>query len=141
MTISLPKGSLISLAGTDLSEHNRSSAQIDFESISLGERTLGGTLRKQFITRKRRISVSWENLPALDTQTVDGKAGRNTIKTLIETMMLLNNSSSALTYKEVNTSDVQTTTSLNVFVDSYNETLVRRADHQLWNISITFVEE
>ena len=134
----LPKGSLVKLNTTELSEHNRSEFQDDIEALKTDNRTVNGTMRRYYIASKRKIFFSWEMLPALDTQTVDGKAGRNSIRSFRDTNI---GSTITLTYKEVNASNVQTDVSLTCFIDDYSETLVKRFDRQYWNVQITLVEQ
>ena len=143
MTLILPKGSLIQIDGIDLSEHNRSSASIDVKPIGSSNVTILGRTRKQQITMKRTLSVSWQHLPALDSQTVDGKAGRNTINFLLPQTYwdLFNNSAAVVSYYEVDNNNVQTRTTFNAFLDSYNEELLKRFSYQHWNVSLSLVEE
>lgn len=138
MPINLPKGSLITVNTTTLSDHNRSAAQLSREIVKFDQRTVTGSMRRYYVAQKRRLTVSWEMLPALDGQTVDGKAGRNSLKTLYETNM---GSTVSVSYYEVDASNSQVQASFTGFIDSYEETLVKRFDSQLWNVSITFVEQ
>jgi hypothetical protein len=138
MALTFPKGALITINSTDLSDHNRSGFQDNLEELKTDNRTVNGTMRRYFISSKRKFSFSWENLPALDTQTVDGKAGRNSIRGLHDANM---NSVVTLTYKEVNGSNVQVNVSATCFIDSYSETLVKRYDRQFWNVEMTLIEQ
>lgn len=138
MAIALPKGSLIKINSTELSEHNRSAMRLEREAIKFDKRTVTGTMRRLYIASKRTLSISWERLPALDSQTVDGKAGRNTLKSLYDSNI---GSSITVSYYEVDSSNQQTPVTFTGFIDSYQEELVKRFSSQLWNVSITLVEQ
>lgn len=138
MALTLPKGSLVTLAGTQLSEHNRAAYDISNDELMANNRTVNGTMRRYFVASKRRFAIKWDFLPALDAKTVDGKAGRNSLKSIYTTNM---GTSVNLTYKEVNVSNVQVDVSHTVFIESYQETLVKRWDQQYWNVQITLVEQ
>lgn len=137
MAITLPKGSLITVNNVTLSDHNRSEARIEYENVRQDVRLASGTMRRYFIANKRRLSVSWEMLPALDSQTVDGKAGRNTLKYLFDTYSGV---PVTVSYYEVDTTNTQVTRSFTAFIDSYAESLVKRFDAQYWNVEVSFVE-
>lgn len=137
MPITLPKGSLIKVNGVELSEHNRSAPQISFEPVKYDVRLASGTMRRYVVGNKRILSISWEMLPALDSQTVDGKAGRNTLKSLVEMNM---GDTVTISYKEVNATNDQTEVSFTAFIDSYSESLMKRFDAQYWNVEVSFVE-
>jgi len=140
MTVSLPKGSFILVNGTPLSEHNRSGGAIQKEMLGVSARTIVGTMKRQSFVGKRTISVSWEHLPALDDQTVDGKAGRNTIRDLVDQDWTNNLVPYTIVIHEVDDNNVQTDTTISAFVDSYSEELIKRYAYQHWNVSISFVE-
>jgi hypothetical protein len=138
MAISLPKGSLITINSTQLSEHNRSAMQLQREILKSDQRTVTGVMRRYFINQKRRIAISWERLPALDNQTVDGKTGRNSLKTLYESNI---GNTVTVSYYEVDSNNNQTQVTFTGFIDSYEETLLKRYNSQLWDVSITLVEQ
>jgi len=138
MAISLPKGSLITINSTQLSEHNRSAMQLQREILKSDNRTVTGVMRRYFINQKRRITISWERLPALDNQTVDGKTGRNSLKALYEANI---GNTVTVSYYEVDSNNNQTQVTFTGFIDSYEETLLKRYNSQLWDVSITLVEQ
>jgi hypothetical protein len=94
MPISLPRGSIFSIEAKDLlanpagttkiwnkvTEHNRSEFNIDVERIEKVVRTSNGTLRKNFITDKRKFSTSWNMLPSYRTLTVDEAWGAEDLR-------------------------------------------------------------
>lgn len=140
MTIYLPKGALITIDGVELSDHNRSPAQIDYELIQSGDRIVDSTLRRRILVHKTKLAISWELLPALDEQTVDGKAGRNTLSEMVSDEWNLISTFRTLSYKEVDSQNVQTNKTLSMMIDSYSEELVYRHNKQLWNVNMTLVE-
>jgi len=95
MTIILPRGSILSIEAIDLlasppgttkvwnkvTEHNRSDLGVSIERIEKVTRTSNGTLRKNYITDKRRFSASWTMLPSYRTLTVDGAWGAEDLRT------------------------------------------------------------
>lgn len=138
MTITLPKGSLVNLATKDLSEHNRQAFEVPLDDLKTDARTANGFMRRYYVASKRKFTLSWNMLPALDGQTVDGKAGRNTIRGIHDTNIGI---TLTLIYGEVDSSNNPSAITVTVFIDSYSETLVKRYERQFWNISMTLVEE
>jgi hypothetical protein len=94
MAMILPRGSILSIEATDVlastpgttktfnkvTEHNRSDLGISIERIEQVTRTSNGTLRKNYITDKRRFSASWTMLPSYRTLTVDGAWGAEDLR-------------------------------------------------------------
>ena len=95
MAMILPRGSILSIEATDVlasppgttktfnkvTEHNRSDLEVSVERIEQVTRTSDGTLRKNYITDKRRFSASWTMLPSYRTLTVDGAWGAEDLRT------------------------------------------------------------
>jgi len=95
MAMILPRGSILSIEATDVlasppgttktfnkvTEHNRSDLDVSIERIEQVTRTSDGTLRKNYITDKRRFSASWTMLPSYRTLTVDGAWGAEDLRT------------------------------------------------------------
>lgn len=95
MAMILPRGSILSIEAIDLlasppgttkiwnkvTEHNRSDLGVSIERIEKVTRTSNGTLRKNYITDKRRFSASWTMLPSYRTLTVDGAWGAEDLRT------------------------------------------------------------
>jgi hypothetical protein len=91
----LPRGSILSIEATDVlasppgttktfnkvTEHNRSDLGVSIERIEQVTRTSDGTLRKNYITDKRKFSASWTMLPSYRTLTVDGAWGAEDLRT------------------------------------------------------------
>ena len=90
----LPRGSIISIEAKDLlatpagtskvwnkvTEHNRSEFTIATERIEKIQRMSNGTLRKNYITDKKKFSTSWSMLPTYRTLTVDGFWGAEDLR-------------------------------------------------------------
>jgi len=140
MAIFLPKGSLITADSVVLSDHNRSAARLNWEPLKTDERTIAGYLKRQVTASKRVLAVTWDMLPALDSQTVDEKAGRNSLKTLVDSWAAKQDSIT-ISWYELDTNNLQTLVSMEAFLDSYQESLVKRFTRQFWNISIGFIEK
>ena len=95
MAMILPRGSILSIEATDVlasppgttktfnkvTEHNRSDLDVSIERIEQVTRTSDGTLRKNYITDKRKFSASWTMLPSYRTLTVDGAWGAEDLRT------------------------------------------------------------
>ena len=95
MAMILPRGSILSIEAIDLlasppgttkvwnkvTEHNRSDLGVSIERIEKVTRTSNGTLRKNYITDKRRFTASWTMLPSYRTLTVDGAWGAEDLRT------------------------------------------------------------
>ena len=95
MAMILPRGSILSIEAIDLlasppgttkvwnkvTEHNRSDLGVSIERIEKVTRTSNGTLRKNYITDKRRFTVSWTMLPSYRTLTLDGAWGAEDLRT------------------------------------------------------------
>lgn len=137
MTLILQKGSLIVLGGIALSEHNRSSLAIPHQPVKTDKRLANGGMRRYFVANKLTFSFSWEKLPALDEQTVDGKAARNSIRNL----WLANPGEIVMTYKEVNNNNNQISSQYTVFIDTYQDELLKRLSYQQWNVQMTLIEK
>jgi hypothetical protein len=94
MALTLPRGSIFSIEAKDLlatpagtvnqfnkvTEHNRTDFSINVERIEKVVRTSNGTLRKNYITDKRRFSMSWTMLPSYRSLTVDGAWGAEDLR-------------------------------------------------------------
>lgn len=82
--LTLPVGSILYFdTGTDaavptwtaISEHNRSSVNLDLIRIEKTQRMSNGFLRKVWIADKRTLNTTWVSLPTYASMTVDGKWG------------------------------------------------------------------
>ena len=90
-----------STAFYSLTDHNRDPFQIGYETIEKASRMADGTMRKFVVARKKRVSVSWKDIPSGTltpanpvssslafsglTFTVDGNKGGAWMKSFYET--------------------------------------------------------
>ena len=86
-SIVLPVGSLIKFNSVALSEHNRSPMAMGYNRIEKTQRMANGTLRKFFITDKKTLNVSWDQLPSYSNYTIDGGYGALDLKTFYESTL------------------------------------------------------
>jgi len=139
----LPVGSLITMNGNNLSEHNRAPVTVSINRIEKVQRMSNGTLRKFSIADKKIISASWSNLPSRSNYTVDGFYGARDIKDFYESSA--GKGTFALTVKYGSTANAE---NLIVVFNSCSFELVRRnakvlptdTPQELWNVSLSFEE-
>jgi hypothetical protein len=136
--ITLPKGSLITFGTTQLSEQGRTALEVSPDPIVNDVRLANGSMRRYYVASKKKFKFSWTMLPALDGQTFDGKAGRNTLASFYVSNI---DNTFTLKYKEVDGSNNQTDISTTVFIESYSESLEKRWGAQFWNVSMSLVEQ
>lgn len=128
----------MTLGGTQLTEHGRQGFQLSPDPIVTDVRLANGTMKRYFVATKRKFSFSWNMLPALDSQTLDNKTGRNTLRTLYDANI---DNSLTFIYKEVDSNNNQTDVTTTVFIESYSESLEKRWDSQFWNVNLSLVEQ
>ena len=94
LTTYMPRGSILLIEAKDLlatpagttkiwnkvTEHNRSDLAVQIDRIEKVERTSNGTLRKNYVTDKRKFSLSWSMLPSYRTLTVDEAWGAEDLR-------------------------------------------------------------
>ena len=151
----LPRGSALLIEAKDLlatpagttkiwnkvTEHNRADLAISIERIEKVERTSNGTLRKNYITDKKRFSTSWSVGPSYRTLTVDGgweaedlrtfylgDEGKQSFKIRINLAKTGSDQSSS-GYEEYN-----------VVFASCNFSVIKRGLQPFWNVSIELDE-
>lgn len=132
MAITLIKPRLMTWAGNAISDHNRSSLSIDVNRIEKSQRMANGTLRKYVIADKRQFSCSWQNLPKLTSQTVDGFWGGEDIENFYNT----NPGSFALTITDGD--DVVST--YTVMITSFSREILKRGSVDLWSVKVQMDE-
>ena len=126
--------SLISLNGTDITEHGRTMSS-DYATNGTTISLSRGIDKKYFKKSKRTFTLSFRMLPSSTDHTVDGRAGRNFLRTLVETK-----SSVSMTIKDTSNIYSYSTT---VFITSYNENLLRRdyeVGYDFYDVTITLEE-
>lgn len=143
--ITLPVGSLITMNGNNLSEHNRAPVTVSINRIEKVQRMSNGTLRKFSINDKKIISTSWANLPSRSNYTVDGFYGARDIKDFYESSSGKGSFVVTVKYGNGGTGNVET---LTMVFNSCSFELVRRnakvsptdTPQELWNVSLSFEE-
>lgn len=129
--IFLPKGSIMLWNTVSITEHNRQPIKVSVERIEKGGRMANGTMRKYFIADKRTWSTSWEQIPDLTSETVDGKWGGNDIENFY------NNTPGAFTLGiKTSSGTVQYT----VMFTEFSKEIVKRGRYNAWNIDLTMEE-
>lgn len=132
MVVTMAKPTLVRLAGVELSDHNRSALAIAPERIEKKIRTANGSLRKYHVADKLTFSMSWEMLPLLSSQTVDGKGGAVTIRNIYVT----NKGPMSFDIRNHN----GTTSTFTVMFVSCNWTIVKRWDVEYRDVDISLEE-
>lgn len=151
----LPRGSIISIEAKDLlatpagttktwnklSEHNRSEFTISIDRIEKVQRMSNGTLRKNYITDKRRFSTSWNMIPSYRDLTVDGGWGAEDLRAFY-----LGEGSGSFNIRinmAKNGSD-QTTSGYEAYTVVFSQaptfTLLKRGLQPFWNVNIDLEE-
>lgn len=144
-----------------LTDHNRQPITFDYEIVEKSNRMADGTLRKFVVARKKKISVSWNELPSgtstpsLSNQgyaiTVDGYKGAAWIKSFYE-----QNVFNPLTITVTHSQDTASANAasafypspsssanekINCFMTSFNYEVVKRYTYtDLVNIRMEFTE-
>jgi hypothetical protein len=132
-----------------LSDHNRSPVQQSYEVIENSKRMANGTMRKYVVASKKSWSLSWDMLPGISNQTVDGYLGAmalqdfyaNNFKSSIILSLYAGDTTSPTKAKGI-TSQIPTAgTPTKVFISSFSCTINKRlGDIDYWNVSMDFVE-
>lgn len=120
-----------------LSEHSRAELALTPLRIENKKRMVDGTLRKNVIATKWQFSTSWNLLPSLDAQTVDGNAGAAAMRAFY----LANDGVFAVTLRYTDESGVQSY-DLNMMFSDFSYTVVKRstAGFDLVNVSMALEE-
>lgn len=123
---------LIRINSNAVTDHNRAPLQIDTTRISNEQRMADGTLRRWFVADKRTFTLSYDNLPAVSTFTVDGFWGVNNL----ETFYYANPGSFPF---ELTHSD-GTVETFTVMWETFTKTLESRGAVDFYSLSATFLE-
>ena len=118
--------------GNAITDHNRQQLSIDVERIEKKQRMANGTLRKYIVADKRNFSTSWQMLPKLSSQTVDGFWGADDIEQFYNTV----GGSLSL---ELSDGDGETYTFTVMFSD-FSKSVVKRGSVDFWEISVAMEE-
>lgn len=127
MSLSYPTAISVTPSGgslTDLSDHGRSPVVETREERAVDVELANGSIRKYVKAVKHTWSMEWVWLPDQDSDTVDGKAGRETMRG----MFSVSNSGQpfTLTFRDRASTGGTTTRTYTVFVASYSDDLIRR---------------
>lgn len=142
MKFTLPKGSLCDIQFDNdslvLTEHGRGDVNITPEELKTPIRLANGKMVKYSLGFKNTFSFTWQMLPGLDENTVDGKAGRDRLADAVRN----NTGTAVLRIKSHNDVGEEYTDTYVVFVETYQEVLIRRwATDQFWNVTLNLVEQ
>lgn len=132
MPMTFTKPRLMRWNGNAVTDHNRQQLQIDVERIEKKQRMANGTMRKYIVADKRTFATSWNMLPKLTSQTVDGFWGADDIETFYNTVT----GSFSL---EISDADGETNT-YNVMFSDFSKTISKRGSRDFWEISVTMEE-
>lgn len=80
MALTFARPRLITFAGNNITDHNRTPLGTSVERIETKNRMANGIARKYWVADKRTFTTSWDMLPTVDTQTVDGFHGAQWIR-------------------------------------------------------------
>lgn len=140
MALTFARPALVSLGGNVLSDHNRSELGISVERIETKQRMANGTMRKYWVADKRTFTLSWDQLPTINSQTVDGYLGGSALETLYNTSV----GAVSLLVRTKSTGNAPytyTDTPYTVMFTDFTKSVQKRwATYELWNVSITLEE-
>jgi hypothetical protein len=131
-----------SLQWNKLTEHNRSSFNVDNNRIEQAQRTSNGTLRKFFIADKKTFSVSWDMLPSYRTLTVDGAWGAEDIRSFYNSIAGQGVFKIKINLAKNGTNDTETVKAeeYDVVFTNCSFTVLKRGLQPHWSVSITLEE-
>lgn len=129
----LPIDCILTFASQRITDHKRSPVSVDFKPIEFKKRMANGTLRKLLVAEKRSFKVSWEKVPRLDTQTVDGFMGATNL------ISFYKNHPQEFTLKI--TYGNSTTENIQVMFGSFNYSIANRSKYtDFYDIDLTMDE-
>ena len=132
--LTLPVGSAVSVAGIQLSEHNRQPITLSADKIEQSQRMADGSLRKYFIANKYTINLSWNDLPSTSLYTVDGKYGALDIKSWYDSIQVTPVEVILKTNVEYGSpGTVNSSITFNGIVTAYSATVKRRGLREFGN--------
>lgn len=130
----MPYINLFSLNGVEFTDQGRTVSE-NLEQRSVNVQLASGRIKKYVMGNKKRWSVSWEWLPQDQSLTADGKGARNELKSLAFT---------GNTYTLLMRDSVGQTNVYVVFIEAYNESLIRRDminNQFFYNVSLELMEQ
>lgn len=132
MAMTFPKDALLIFGGNKVTDHNRSDLDIDVERIETSVELANGSIRTYHRADKHTFNVSWEFIPSLAAETVDGFWGG---KNLYD-FYLANTGTFTLGVTNKDT----TVTNFVVKFESFDKAVVKRWGKEYWDISVTLRE-
>lgn len=127
---------LITLNGIELTDQGRTLSE-SREERAVSVQLANGKIKKYVMGEKHRWSVSWTWLPNASSLTYDGKAARDTIRPLAYT-------GNTYSFTIKSTVGENPLASYTVFIESYEEEVVRRDtinNEFYYNVSIELMEQ
>lgn len=128
----LPKPRLMRWNGNAITDHNRQPLGIDVDRIEKKQRMANGTLRKYIVADKRTFSTSWNMLPKLTSQTVDGFWGADDIEAFYNTV----SGSFTLELTDADGEVVEYT----VMFSDFSKSITKRGSVDFWEVSVSMEE-
>lgn len=141
--------------GTKVTDHGRKTLTQDVEFIGNDKRMADGTLRRQFIARKKKWNVSWEMVPSSNNiagslKTADGGMSGEQIEEFYFAnqgkfrMILRRGSAMSLSDPSPAESAIPFEDSnfyvANVMFTEFSKEVVKRGKIDFWNINVTLEE-
>lgn len=134
MPLTFVKPRLMRWNNNAITDHNRQPLTISVERIEKATRMANGTMRKYVVGDKRTFTTSWQNVPKLDANTVDGFYGGGSMETFY------NNNKGSFPL-EITEADGTVTTYTVMFTDFSKDIVFRgTSGKDLWNVNVTMVE-
>ena len=116
----MPFEALIKLDDIELSDHFRAPVSVEREGRMVEVELASGKIKRYWKGSARStFSISWQWLPSLDESTIDGLAGRDTLRDEFKDSQVTH----TLLFRDEDGDEEQYT----VWVDSYSEEITRRA--------------
>lgn len=129
----LRKGQIMTWAGVEVTEHNRSELSITPKRYENMQRMWNARARKYVIADKYTFSVNWTKLPSESSWTVDGKMGGKALKDF------WHNNAGAFTMRITNGDG--TYKDYSVMITDFSWKIVKRAHaYDLWDVSVELEE-
>ena len=120
---------LVQLNGVDLTDESRQPLQESRDERSVVVDLASGKKKKFIKGIRRKWSISWDNVAMTATDTVDGKGGRNEIRSLAQS----GGSMTLVIQDGRNTPETYT-----VFVDNYSDELqMRRGEGDMFRYKVS----
>ena len=131
----MPFEALIKLDDIELSDHFRAPVSVEREGRMVEVELASGKIKRYWKGSARStFSISWQWLPSLDESTIDGLAGRDTLRDEFKDSQVTH----TLLFRDEDGDEEQYT----VWVDSYSEEITRRAgDDFFWTVNLSLREQ